>query len=194
MFRFPVLVLIALGVAFGGGIWSVRKALDATTGFGVLTSGPWEAFPLAQTADADPYAKAHRSRNGQLLYAGAEAVMFTAKRDSDGDLFDAACDYAMSGSSPAARLWTLQAIAIGEGTPANAGLPTALNSRMVQHDGAGTFAIALSSMAKPGNWLALPNVGRFELVLTLFDTPAVNRTGLSDLAMPTLTKTGCGHA
>jgi hypothetical protein len=62
------------------------------------------------------------------------------------------------------------------------------------HDGAGTFAIALSSGGRPGNWLALPKIGRFELVLTLFDTPAVNRTGLSDLTMPQLVKTGCSHA
>lgn len=194
LFRFPILVLIALGVAFGGGIWSVRKALDATTGFGALKAGLWEAFPLAQTGDADPYAKAHRSRDGKLLYASAEAVPFNARRDADGALLDSSCDYTLSGASPAARLWTLQAVAWGEGMAADPTLPTALNSSMVVHDGAGTFAITLSSRGKAGNWLALPKVGRFELILTLFDTPAINRSGLSELVLPTIVKTGCGHA
>ena len=193
MLRFPLLVAIALAVAFGGGIWSVRRALDATTGFGALTSGVWEAFPLAQTRAADPYARAHRARDGQLLYASAEAVSFTARRDSQGALLEANCDYALSGTSPTARLWTLRASPIDGAAPAAPDLPAALNTRMTLRDATGAFTVALSRKGQPGNWLALPQNGRFEVVLTLFDTPSVSRTGLSEITLPALEKRGCDH-
>lgn len=194
MLRFPLLVAIALGVAFGGGIWSVRRALDATTGFGALASGVWEAFPQAQTRDADPYARAHRARDGQLLYASAEAVAFTARHDSHGAPLDASCDYTLSGSSPAARLWTLTASPVDGAATAAANLPTALNARQTLRDGTGAFSVTLSRHAQPGNWLALPPNGRFKVVLTLFDTPSVSRTGLSEITLPALEKSGCDLA
>ena len=64
MFRVPFLVAIALAIAFGGGIWSTLRALEATAGFGAIRLGAWEAFPNAQTAAADPYAKSHRASAG----------------------------------------------------------------------------------------------------------------------------------
>ncbi len=36
--------------------------------------------------------------------------------------------------------------------------------------------------------------GSFALVLTLLDTPTAGSSGLIDLAMPKIVKTGCGHA
>ena len=71
MFRTPFLIATALAVAFGLGILSSIYALRATVGFGAIALGPWTAFPAAQTVDADPYAKAHRARDGRLLLGGA---------------------------------------------------------------------------------------------------------------------------
>lgn len=54
MFRIPLLVALALAIAFGGGIASAVWALKATVGFGSISIGPWVAFPEAQTENADP--------------------------------------------------------------------------------------------------------------------------------------------
>lgn len=195
LFRLPFLVLIALTVAFGGGIWSTLVALDATTGFGAIRLGAWEAFPQAQTADADPYAKAHRANGGRLLYGSAEGLSFTASVDQKGERLSGRCTYLISGQTPVARLWTLFASrANGEPPAAGQDLPVALNSRTVLRDGNGAFVITIGSEAAPGNWLAVPPSEPFHLTLTLLDTPTAGSSGLIDLAMPRIDRIGCGHA
>lgn len=234
VFRVPFLIAIALAIAFGGGIWSTRRALDATVGFGAIRLGPWEAFPEAQTDKADPYAKSHRADAGRLLYASAEGLAFGAGGDDAGQPLDARCSYLISGHTPQARFWTLFAVMPGA-APASAAsdLPTALNSRSVLRQSDGSLQIAVSTAARPGNWLALAALGGhagdagkgdgdkggidkggvdngagsaaqtgggtgaairpFRLVLTLLDTPTAGNSGLIDLKMPRIEKTGCDH-
>nr|WP_246703766.1 DUF1214 domain-containing protein [Rhizobium sp. SEMIA 4085] len=182
-------------VAFGGGIVVSLYALDATQGFGAIKLGAWEAFPELQTADADPYAKSHRARAGKLLYGSAEGLTFTASVDDSGERLNAACSYRISGQTPPARLWTLFT-SDNSGNPASIrpGLPAALNSWTILRQADSSFTIDISANARPGNWLALPAAGTFRLVLTLFDTPTAGSSGVIDLAMPRLTKTGCGNA
>lgn len=195
MFRVPFLVAIALAIAFGGGIWSTRLALDATVGFGAIKLGPWEAFPEAQTADADPYAKSHRANAGRLLYASAEGLSFTAATDDAGARLTSNCSYRLTGQTPTARFWTLFATAPnGQPPSATATLPVVLNSRMVLRRPDGSLDITISPSARPGNWLAVSNPGPFRLTLTLLDTPAAGSSGLIDLSMPGIRKIGCGNA
>lgn len=194
MFRVPFLVAIALIVAFGGAILSAQSMLTASVGFGAIEVGGWWAFPAAQTIDADPYAKAHRAKAGRLLYGSAEGLQFTALRDSKGLALTGTCSYRLFGRTPVSRLWTLYA-ADSAGVPLSAGaeLPVAKNSQRILRQRDGTFEIAISRTAKPGNWLALPDTGAFQLVLTLLDTPAAASTGLSGLDMPVVEQTGCGQ-
>ena len=193
MFRVPFLIAIALAIAFGGGIWSTLVALNATTGFGAIKLGAWEAFPEVQTSKADPYAKSHRANAGKLLYGSAEGLVFTATVDETGARLSGNCSYRLTGHTPPARLWTLFATGSG-GTPPSvrSDLPTALNSRIVLRHEDGSFDIAISATARPGNWLAVPGTGTFRLTLTLLDTPTAGSSGLIDLTMPRIEKTGCG--
>lgn len=186
---------MTLIIAFGGGILISLYTLDATSGFGAIKLGAWEAFPELQTEDADPYAKSHRARAGRLLYGSAEGLMFTAKVDDQGNRLDAACRYRLRGQTPPARIWTLFTADNG-GNPASlqTGLPGAMNSWTVLRRADSGFSIDISAQARPGNWLAVPAAGTFQLVLTLFDTPTAGSSGVIDLAMPKLEKTGCGNA
>jgi len=196
VFRVPLLVALSLAIAFGGGILFTLYALDATAGFGAIRLGAWEAFPLLHTEDADPYAKSHRARAGRLLYGTAEGLVFTAVTDSDGGRLTAGCSYRLTGQTPPARLWTLFA-AGDDGKPLipPEGRPGAINSWTVLRDADSGFDITISEAPRAGNWLALPPAAeRFRLVLTLLDTPAAGGSGVMDLAMPKLVKTGCGHA
>lgn len=202
MLRLPFLIAIALAIAFGGGIWLTRLALDATTGFGAIRLGAWQAFPDAQTDAADPYAKSHRADAGELLYASAEGLTFTADIDDNGDRLTGACSYRLTGHTPPARFWTLFATEPkrqpGQGSKAARSsappdLPMALNSRSVLRDAAGNFDIAISATARPFSWLAVPAGGPFRLTLTLLDTPTAGSSGLIDLTMPSIEKIGCGN-
>ncbi|WP_377295293.1 DUF1214 domain-containing protein [Rhizobium sp. SG2393] len=195
MFRIPLLVALALAVAFGLGTFSAIEALKVTLGFGGITLGPWTAFPQAQTADADPYAKAHRARAGALLLGGAEGLAFYARTDSKGMPLDAGCTYEISGQTPAARFWTLHVTGPDDRPVAlEAGLPTAINSWTVLRRADTSFSLTLSHKAQPDNWVALPDKGRFALTLTLLDTPTAGSSGVVELDMPGIVKTGCGDA
>ncbi|WP_337266394.1 DUF1214 domain-containing protein [Oryzifoliimicrobium ureilyticus] len=194
MFRFPLFVALMLIVAFGGGVTISVYALNATSGFGAIKLGPWEAFPRLQTGDADPYAKSHRARAGKLLYGTAEGLSFTAKTDSTNQPLDASCDYKLTGQTPAARLWSLYVTDPFDNiVPVSQDLPSALNSRTVLREADGSFSIHLSATAQPENWVAIPRNGRFQLVLTLFDTPTAGSSGVVNLSMPSIAKVGCSH-
>jgi len=194
VFRVPFLVALSLLIAFGGGIMFTLFALNATSGFGAIKLGAWQAFPEMQTADADPYAKSHRARAGRLLYGTAEGLVFTASDDDSRARLTASCSYRISGQTPPARLWTLF-IAGNDGQPieAGAGRPSTINSWVVLRNPDSSFSITVSPNAQAGNWLALPATGNFRLVWTLLDSPAASSSGLIDLTMPKLEKIGCGN-
>ncbi|WP_411035111.1 DUF1214 domain-containing protein [Shinella sp. BYT-45] len=197
MFRTPLVIATALAVAFGLGILSSIYALRATVGFGAIALGPWTAFPAAQTIDADPYAKAHRARDGRLLLGSAEGLAFTAATDSDSRTLVENCRYEIRGITPPARLWTLHA-ADRNGNPlpgAHPDLPTGINAWSVLRNADGDFVIRIGSSAMPGNWLAVPE-GRapFLLVMTLLDTPTAGSSGLIDLSMPGIARLDCADA
>lgn len=194
MFRVPFLVAVALLIAFAGGILSTLSLLDATVGFGAIRLGVWQAFPDAQTSDADPYAKAHRAKGGKLFYGSAEGLVFQADEDEAGSKLTSSCEYRLSGQTPVARAWTLY-VAAPDGRAAQPlnGLPLALNSWTTLREVDSTFTVTVSSKAAPGNWLAVPKNGPFRLVLTLLDTPTAGSSGLLDLSMPSLKKLGCAN-
>lgn len=195
MFRIPLLVALTLAVAFGGGIASAVSALKATVGFGSIALGPWIAFPDAQTEKTDPYAKAHRARAGKLLYGGAEGLQFTAMIDSAGAPLSSSCAYDIVGLTPPARFWTLYpTTANDQPMKSDPELPVALNAWSVLRKPDNSFVIHVSPEARPDNWLAIQRGGPFKLVLTLLDTPTAGSSGVIDLAMPTIVRTGCPNA
>lgn len=208
MFRVPLLVAIALALAFGLGIQSTLMALNATVGFGEIEIDGWRAFPQAQTAEADPYARAHRAKAGRLLLGSAEGLTFIATSDRSGRKLTTDCRYTLSGTVPMARYWTLSAsrpdggpLADPSAALAAAGLPTALNSVVTLKNRDASLEIAIGSDAEPGNWLAIPpgpgapaSKQEMMLSLTLLDTPVAGNSGLVKLSMPHIDMVGCGHA
>ncbi len=195
MFRVPFLVAISLIIAFGGGILSTLAALEATEGFGSIKIGAWDAFPEAQTIEADPYAKSHRADAGKLLYGTAEGLSFSAAVDSSGQRLTGECQYKLTGTVPPSRFWTLYAAdQQGNLLDDGSGRPIALNSRTLLHGPDGGMDISVAAAAQTYNWLAVPPGANFKLVLTLLDTPVASSTGLIDIKMPDIQKTGCGHA
>ena len=196
MFRLPVSIAIVLAIVFFGAITSVVFALKVTSGFGSIQIGQWKAWPRAHTADADPYAKAHRARSGKVLLAGAEGLVFVAETDMDGNRLVSSCNYEISGKTPPARFWTIHMTDMEDRLfSAGEPFPSAYHSYIITRDPAGAFSILVSRRASAGNWLASPpGDAPFKLVLTLFDTPAAASTRIDVLEMPTVASRGCHDA
>lgn len=195
MFRVPFLVAVALIIAFGGGIELTRYAISRSSGFSAVVLGAWQAYPKAQTAEADPYARNHRAKAAGLLLGSAEGLVFYADHDDTGAALTPACSYRVSGKVPQARFWTLTATDL-DNLPltVRAGLPGALNMQTVLYGNDGTLTVMVSDTPQPGNWLAVPVGSRYRLAFTLFDTPVAGSSGLIDQSMPVITREECGHA
>ncbi|TDH38834.1 DUF1214 domain-containing protein [Pseudohoeflea suaedae] len=195
MFRLPIYVLLSLSIAFGGGTWASIRILKATSGFGAITVGPWQAFPELQTADADPYARAHRADDGRLLFGRAEGLVFTAARDSDGRALSALCSYRLDGQTPPARFWTLR-VTNRAGTPVapQPTTPRSLQSWRLLQDNDGTFHATIGGRPHPGNWISMTGGGDVKFVLTLLDTPTAASVSLGEVHLPDITREACDDA
>lgn len=195
MLRVPILVALALAIAFAGGIASSIYALRLGEGFDVIAIGPWKAWPDLQTSRADPYAMAHRARSGNILLGEAEGLIFIASEDSAGRPLTGRCSYAITGQTPAARFWTLR-MTDGTNSPlaSDAALPHSFQSHGVLRAADGSFTIVASPEPVAGNWMALAHRGPIRFVLTLFDTPTAGNAGLISLEMPAIKRRMCGDA
>lgn len=192
MLKNALLTLFALVIAIGGGGASVWYALQAQKGAGAIIVGAWTAFPDIGTSDADPYSKARVSREGVLALGRAEGLAFVADRDSTGEPLRRECAYTIDGSFPIARFWTLYAAdrsldVIATGKPRAA----ALQSYQIMRRPDNTALISIGSRPSPGNWLYTQGAGAMYFVLTFYDTPIASSTGLSDIALPQIVRTGC---
>jgi len=180
-----------LALALGGGIFSVHFILDRFNGFGELQVGAWTAFPDDGTADADPYSRARAARKAYLALGTAEGLPFYARRDSSGRDLQRGCTYRLTGATPPARFWTIYPATpnLNPIRPRD-GLQAALHSQEVLYEDDGSVSIIIGPDARTGNWLPVEGHGGLVLAMTLYDTPAASSSGLSDLVMPALVRTG----
>jgi hypothetical protein len=163
--------LFALAVAAAVGLGMTQLALTRGTAFGAMTIGAWTAWPKTGTNDIDPYARASIARTGELPVASGDGVAFFATGDETGRPFDGRCLIALSGSTPAARFWTVTLYdPDGRLVPNPAGRFGFTSQEIVRHTD-GTFEIVVGPRARPGNWLPTGGIERYMLVLRLYDTP-----------------------
>jgi hypothetical protein len=164
---FILFLIAAAGLGLGGAsAWYTLQSLDER---GEIEVGPWSATPFA--GDADPYTIARTVAEGSLPLGAAEGLVFHAAADSQGRGLDLDCDYAIEGSTPPARLWTLTAYTPdGQRIAPSPGGGSALLSKEILRFSDGTFRIAVSRWPQPGNWLAVSGDGGLRLTLRVYDT------------------------
>ncbi len=184
-------ILVTVSIALVGGIGSAYLAVDRGRLFNAVTLGQWTAYPSAGTPDADPYSAATLARTGQVPLGAGEGLVFFGDTDSQGNALTGACDYRITGETPPARLWTLTATDTSGRLIANSAGRTSLDSRALLRNTDGSFSVAVSRYARPGNWLPLGEAGRVVFVLRLYDTPLTTGTGLADLSMPEIIRGDC---
>jgi len=162
-------------------------------GFGRLKIGEWEAFPQFGTQQADIYAQARSIKFETIALGRAEGLVFMRSHDEEGRKLRPNCRYQLAGRMPEASFFTLYAVDQDlKPRQVLAGLPNIINSDNVLRHETDTYNIIIAPQAQGGNWLAIdPTNGEddaYGLVLTLYDTPIITTTGMSDLDMPRLTR------
>jgi hypothetical protein len=182
-----------LGVALGGGLGSAWYMIEAGSRLSTRSFGPWVTWPTAGRPDADPYTRAHISRNGLLPLSSTSELTFKAKTDSRGARLTSSCDYGVVMEEFDPVWWGLAAYD-GQGRLiANAAERHAFNSSTAMRELDGRTVITLARDARPGNWLPSGRSSRVVLVLTVQDcgwSSAVHDGG-SPKSMPEIVRTGC---
>jgi len=194
MLRHIFLACLIFIASIGGGAWSVDVILRQFDGFGRLQIGQWQAFPHSGTQEADIYARARAVKLETLALGRSEGLVFTLWHDEKGHRLRTSCRYQLEGMIPESSFFTLYAVDTGMYPQrAASGHPFGINSDNVLRSQNGDYSIIIASNAQGGNWLAInkndsTDIAEYGLVLTLYDTPIITATGMSDLDMPRLTR------
>jgi hypothetical protein len=188
-------ILSILLVLFGGavaGLASAKLMLDRNVSGDLVRAGPWEMRASESLVAADPYAQAERARSGAIPLASGEGFTLTARSDSQGGLLDGRCVYAIAGSTPTARFWSIS-LFDEEGRPVgNAARRQSFSSTELSRDAQGGFDIAVAAQPQAGDWLPAPAMGRFVLLLRLYDTPIGAGASLASEQVPAIARLACG--
>jgi hypothetical protein len=174
------------------GLGTTWLTLTRGVAFGALSIGAWTAWPKSGSVDIDPYARAIVSRTGQLPVGTGDGVAFYARSDDAGNAFDGRCTFVISGSTPAARYWTLT-LYDAEGRPvANTIDRHGFTSAEIAREADGRFAISVAPRARPGNWLPTGGIEQFVLLWRLYDTAiGVATRTTKEGPMPAIERKGC---
>lgn len=186
------LIFVALVVATVSGFGSAYFVLGGNPPLGGVRVGPWTAWPRTGSNEIDPYARAIVARNGELPLGLGEGLLFIATADGAATPLDANCRYRLSGEMPPARAWTLTLFDDERRLIGDSDGKMNFTSHDVLRGADGRAVITLSHEVAPGNWLKLPERGRFMLVLRLYDTPASSASSAIEArSMPTIERIGC---
>jgi hypothetical protein len=184
--------LLTCVVAASVGLGATWLTLSRGAAFGALRLGAWTAWPKTGSAGIDPYARADLARTGTLPLALGDGIAFYATADDQGRPFDGRCEVELSGTTPAARYWTLALYDRDGRLVANAVNRYGFTSHELSRRQDGSFSIDVAPRARAGNWLPTGGVGAYELVLRFYDTPVgvATRAG-REAPMPAIVTRGC---
>jgi hypothetical protein len=190
--RLIFISLIALAIATGVGLGMTWTTSTRGLSFGAVTIGPWTAWPRTGTSDIDPYARAAVARSGELPIGSGDGVAFVANSDDRGRPLDGRCDVAISGTTPAARFWTLTLYDPQGNLVSNSLQRYGFTSQEIVRGSDGTFEIRIAARSRAGNWLPTGGLDRYLLMMRLYDTPVgVSTRSQKDAPMPAIATVGC---
>jgi hypothetical protein len=178
-------------VAAAIGLGSAWFALNHGMGFGTLRIGAWMAQPKSGTASIDPYSRAAIARSGALPVGLGDGVAFTAATDDRSQPLDGRCDVMVSGTTPAARYFTLTLYDPDGRLVANSLNRHGFTSEELYRNQDGSFEVEVAPRARAGNWLPTGGLDRYVLVLRFYDTSVGAATRAeSEAPMPSIKRTG----
>lgn len=180
---------IALGLVAGTAfaVQAVRGGLND----GMISVGPWQTGKSFGTADADALTRAKVSLSGLLALPAAEAMYFTAERDSDGRMLEGRCSYRVSGGKLDGRWWSIT-LYEGEGwLVKNAANRWSIPASAVSTDATGVWSFAVAPRGEPGAWLPTGSAKAFQLTLRLYHPSAAIQARPDQAQLPLIKRKGC---
>jgi hypothetical protein len=188
----PLQLAYVLALAAIVGLGSAWAALGERIPFGRVQAGPWETSPRAFAPEADAYARAIMTQRTHLPLGIGEGLALSAYVDGSGRRLSSACDYEVTGITPPSRGWTLTLARPNDPLPAGPGDRIGFTDAELTRNEQGAIRITISAAPTPGDWLPLPDIGPFRLMLRLYDTP-VSGTARELLArdLPRIRRLGC---
>jgi hypothetical protein len=178
-------------IAAAIGLGSAWFALNHGMGFGALTIGAWTAQPKNGTASIDPYSRAAIARSGALPIGLGDGVAFRARADDGGQPLDGRCAVLVSGTTPAARYFTLTLYDPDGRLVANSLNRHGFTSEELYRNQDGSFTVEVAPRARAGNWLPTGGADRYVLVLRFYDTAVgVATRAEREAPMPSIKRTG----
>lgn len=166
-------------------------ALDQARLFATFRQGPWLTWKDVGSPRPDPYSMAYGAKTGALFLTQAEGVRFVATSDSNGQPLMANCAYRVDGTTPVSAFWTLVATNMANELITRKATPPAMDSRRLARNQDGSILIRVSPFLAAGNWLETGGNGKFELVLTLYDTSVFSGLGDPGQQLPAILLEGC---
>ena len=175
---------IVLAIAFGLGSawWSVKKApAPAHT---IIQAGVWQGSTLTGSVDADMFTRARVALTGLLALDRSETIYFVARTDNQLRPLRSRCTYKVSGSTPAARWWSITAYADDHF------LFDAPN-RKFSFTSDGNFSFTTGPQETAGmQWLPTPGDRGLELILRLYQPDATLQAAPTSLRAPDIELVG----
>jgi len=166
---FLINVSAFVALAVGGGLGTAWYMMDSGSRLSTRTLGPWVTWTTAGRPDADPYTRAHTSRNALLPISSTLELTYVATSDSNGGRLHSACEYAIVMEDTEIAWWGLAAFDGRGGLIQNAAERYAFNSETVMREPDGHVVITLARDARAGNWLPIGGGSRVTLVMTVQD-------------------------
>lgn len=160
-----------LTLAATTGLGSAWAVLGENMPFSNVRAGSWQASPRAFAPDPDPYARAILTQRTHLPLGIGEGLAFSARQDDTGRLLTSNCDYQVTGHVPPSRGWTLTLARPNNPLDAGPGDRISFTDAELTRPENRQVNVRLAQVVQAGDWLPLPDIGAFRLILRLYDTP-----------------------
>ncbi len=191
------LTTVALILILGSllGISSAYLVIEREQPLDAVSIGPWQAYPKAGTAAADPYSVAIYTRGAVIPLASGEGMALVARKDNAGHRLDPTCNYRITGQTPAARLWTLTAVNGHGNLVETLSGRVHLVSQNILRKPDGSFEVMAARTPHSGNWLPLAAEGNasegLRFILRIYDAPVTTGAALDGVSMPVIERVAC---
>ena len=187
-------ILFYSGLALFLGLGSAWQMVDQGSALTTGRLGPWSVWYSAGSPNADPYTKAHFARSGRLPITSTSALYYLARVDGEGDELTSECEYSVEGRPIDAAWWSIAAYETSGRLIPNKANRHAFSSRDVALRADGTFQIAVSRDARPGNWLPAGDSDQLQLVMRVY-APRTTESTVGgrevDKALPEIRRVAC---
>jgi hypothetical protein len=187
--RWPLTVVV-LAAALTGAL-STKPLLGVLMERHATHNGPWRTSATTGSSAANPWERATVALAGLYALTPQEAIYYTAFTDSSGEPLRGDCRYAVRGTAPPARWWSLTAYGADHFLVPNPAHRYARNASNLRVGPDGRFEIAVAAQAPAENGLPSPPQGPFSLTLRLYNPAPDVLQQIATLPLPRITREGC---